>query len=92
MAQQARNFSLLVAENAVQPSYLIHDRDGAFLPLDEVLRPAGRSKVSLLGAVETPNPGIGLAGCQCRHPKEDGRAVYAIGMKDQVGFRQLNVR
>jgi transposase InsO family protein len=41
MQQQARNFSLLVAENAVQPSYLIHDRDAAFLPLDQVLRPTG---------------------------------------------------
>ena len=34
MQQQARNFSLLVA-NAGQPSYLIHDRDGAFFPLDQ---------------------------------------------------------
>ena len=41
MQQQARNFSLLVAENRNQPSYLIHDRDGAFFPLDQVLRPAG---------------------------------------------------
>jgi putative transposase len=40
MQQQARNFSLLV-ENAGQPSYLIHDRDGAFFPLDQVLRSAG---------------------------------------------------
>jgi putative transposase len=39
--QQARNFSLLVAENARQASYLIHDRDGAFFPLDQVLHPAG---------------------------------------------------
>ncbi len=41
MQQQARNFSLLVAENPVQPSYLIHDRDGAFFPFDQVLRCAG---------------------------------------------------
>ena len=41
MQQQARNFSVVIAENAGQPPYLIHDRDGAFLPLDQVLRPAG---------------------------------------------------
>ena len=41
MQQQARNFSLLVGQNARQPSYFIHDRDAAFLPLDAVLRPAG---------------------------------------------------
>ncbi|MGA2139547.1 MAG: integrase core domain-containing protein [Verrucomicrobiia bacterium] len=41
MQQQARNFSLVVAENTGQPSYLIHDRDGAFRPLDEVLRSTG---------------------------------------------------
>ena len=41
MQQQVRNFSLLVAENRNQPSYLIHDGDGAFFPLDQVLRPAG---------------------------------------------------
>jgi hypothetical protein len=41
MQQQAGNFSLLVAENARQPSYLVHDRDGAFFPLDQVVRPAG---------------------------------------------------
>ena len=41
MQQQARNFSLLVAENRNQPSYLIHDGDGAFFPLDQMLRPAG---------------------------------------------------
>src|ERR1022692_2098528 len=40
MQPQARNFSPLV-ENAGQPSYLIHDRDGAFFPLDQVLRCAG---------------------------------------------------
>jgi len=41
MAQQARTFWLLVAENAAEPSYLIHDRDGTCFPLDEGLRPAG---------------------------------------------------
>jgi transposase InsO family protein len=29
------------SENARQPSCLIHDRDGAFFPLDAVLRPTG---------------------------------------------------
>jgi len=48
MQQQARKFSLVIAENAGQPSYLIHDRDGAFLPLDEMLRPAG------IKVVQTP--------------------------------------
>jgi hypothetical protein len=38
MQQQARNFGLVVAENTDRPSYLLHDRDGAFLPLDGVLR------------------------------------------------------
>jgi putative transposase len=41
MQQQARNFSLVIAENTGQPAYLIHDRDGAFLPLDGVLRTEG---------------------------------------------------
>jgi len=41
MQQQARNFSLLVAANLRQPSSLIQDCDGAFFPLDQVLRPAG---------------------------------------------------
>ena len=41
MRQQARNFSLVVAENTVAPSYLIHDRDSALRPLDEVLHPTG---------------------------------------------------
>jgi transposase InsO family protein len=41
MQQQARSFCLLAAENSAQPSYLIHDRDGAFCPLDEVLRSTG---------------------------------------------------
>ncbi len=41
MQQQAQNFSLLIGENARQPSYLIHDREGAFFALDAVLRPAG---------------------------------------------------
>jgi putative transposase len=41
MQQQARNFALVIAENSAQPSYLIHDRDSAFRPLDEVLRSAG---------------------------------------------------
>jgi putative transposase len=41
MRQQARNFSLLIGENAPQPSCLIHDRDATFLPLDAVLRPTG---------------------------------------------------
>ena len=41
MQQQARNFFLLIGEDARQPSYLIHDRDAAFLPLDQVLRPTG---------------------------------------------------
>jgi len=39
--QQARNFSLVIAENTAQPSHLIHDRDGAFRPPDEVLRSTG---------------------------------------------------
>src|ERR1035437_4109428 len=41
MQQQARNFSLVIAESSAQPSYLIHDRDSAFRPLDEVLRSTG---------------------------------------------------
>ena len=41
MQQEARNFSLLIGENAPQPSCLIHDRDATFLPLDAVLRPTG---------------------------------------------------
>jgi putative transposase len=41
MQQPARNFSLVIAENPYQPAYLIHDRDGAFLPLDGVLRTEG---------------------------------------------------
>jgi transposase InsO family protein len=41
MQQQARNFSWVIAENTTQPAYLIHDRDGAFLPLDGVLRTEG---------------------------------------------------
>ena len=41
MQQQARNFSLVITENAGRVSYLIHDRDGAFLPFDEVLRTEG---------------------------------------------------
>jgi len=41
MRQQARNFSLVVAENTAAPSYLIHDQDAAFFPLDEVLRSTG---------------------------------------------------
>ena len=41
MRQQARNFSLLVGESSGRPSYLIHDRDSAFLPFDEVLRATG---------------------------------------------------
>ena len=41
MQQQARNFGLVVAENTGRPSYLLHDRDGAFLPLDRVLRTEG---------------------------------------------------
>jgi putative transposase len=39
--QQARNFALVIAEDTDRPSYLIHDRDGAFLPLDGVLRAEG---------------------------------------------------
>jgi hypothetical protein len=35
MQQQTRNFSLVIAESSAQPSYLIHDRDGAFRTLDE---------------------------------------------------------
>jgi putative transposase len=41
MQQQARNFALVIGEDTAQPSYLIHDRDGAFLPLDGVLRSEG---------------------------------------------------
>ena len=41
MQQQARNFALVIAENTGRVSYLIHDRDGAFLPLDGVLRAEG---------------------------------------------------
>jgi len=41
MRPQARNFSLLVAAKARQPSYLIQDRDATFFPLDQGLRPAG---------------------------------------------------
>ena len=41
MKQQGRNFSLVIAENSSRVSYLIHDRDGAFLPLDGVLRTEG---------------------------------------------------
>jgi len=41
MQQQARNFALLTTEAGTQPVYLIHDRDGAFGPLDTVLKSAG---------------------------------------------------
>jgi len=41
MQQQARNFSLVVAEAVCPCAYLIHDRDGAFWPLDAVLNSAG---------------------------------------------------
>jgi len=41
MQQQARNFALVIAEDTDRLSYLIHDRDGAFLPLDGVLRTEG---------------------------------------------------
>ena len=41
MRQQACNFFLVVAENASTPSYLIHDRDSAFGPLDAVLQSTG---------------------------------------------------
>ena len=41
MRQQARNFFLVTAESPASAKYLIHDRDGAFCPLDEVLRSAG---------------------------------------------------
>jgi len=41
MRQQACNLFLMIAEDKATPSYLIHDRDGAFYPLDEVLRSAG---------------------------------------------------
>ena len=41
MQQQARNFALVIAENTSRASYFIHDRDGAFLPLDGVLRTDG---------------------------------------------------
>ncbi len=41
MQQQARNFAVLMAESGNNPVYLIHDRDGAFLPLDAVLQSAG---------------------------------------------------
>ena len=41
MQQQARNFALVIGENTGRPSYLIHDRDGAFVPLDRVLRTEG---------------------------------------------------
>jgi len=41
MQQQARNFSLVVAEAGCPCAYLIHDRDGAFCPLDAVLNSAG---------------------------------------------------
>ncbi len=36
--QQARTLSVLVAEGSRQASYLIHDRDTAFMPFDPVLR------------------------------------------------------
>jgi putative transposase len=41
MQQQAHNFALVVAEDPDRPSYLIPDRDAAFLPLDKVLRTEG---------------------------------------------------
>lgn len=41
MQQQARNFAVLVAESEDKPVYLIHDRVGAFGPLDAVLQSAG---------------------------------------------------
>jgi hypothetical protein len=41
MQQQVRNFGLVVAENADRPSDLLHDRDGAFLPIDGVLPTEG---------------------------------------------------
>lgn len=41
MQQQARNFSLVVAGHSPQASYLIHDRDTAFLPFDGLVRAEG---------------------------------------------------
>jgi len=41
MRQQARNLSVLVDNDMPRVSYLIHDRDTAFLPLDSVLRAEG---------------------------------------------------
>ncbi len=41
MQQQARNFSLLIGEDARLPSCLIRDRDGFLFALDAALRPTG---------------------------------------------------
>ena len=39
VSQQARNFSMFLAENPQQPcNYLIHDRDTSFIALDNVLK------------------------------------------------------
>ena len=48
MQQQARNSTLVIAENSGKPSYLIHDEDSTFVPLDGVLLPAG------IKAIKTP--------------------------------------
>lgn len=39
--QQARSFSLVIAERTARPVYLIRNRDLAFRPPDEVLRSTG---------------------------------------------------
>ena len=41
MHQQARNLVLMLAEIEPKPKYLVHDQDGAFLPLDAVLGSEG---------------------------------------------------
>ena len=40
-AQQARNFSMVLDEIPQECKYLIHDRDGSFIPFDKVIKTEG---------------------------------------------------
>lgn len=48
-------------------------------------------EVSAFTAVEAPNPGIGLAGCQCGHSKEDGGSVYDMASASAQVFAAANL-
>ncbi len=76
MQQQARNFSLLIGENARQPSYLIHDRDAAFLPLDQVLRPVGDQGHPDASAITDVQR---LRGAVCAGDEGDARPANSAG-------------